>query len=54
MNEMTKQWMIDAAEKNCTCANCMKAKAEKALRVSQELSSKIFQKSLWFHNRFTN
>lgn len=41
MDERTKQWMIDAAEKKCTCASCMKAKAEKALKVSQELPSKI-------------
>jgi hypothetical protein len=34
MDERTKQWMIDAAEKKCTCANCMKVKAEKALKVS--------------------
>lgn len=44
MNERTRQWMIDAAEKKCSCANCMKAKAEKAekaLKASLELRSKI-------------
>ena len=46
-DERTKQWMIDAAEKKCTCASCMKEKAlkeEKALKAfeaSLELPSKI-------------
>ena len=40
-DERTKQWMIDAAQKKCTCASCMKAREEKALKVSQELPSKI-------------
>jgi hypothetical protein len=48
MDERAKQWMIDAAEKKYTCAKCMKAKAEKALRVSQELPSKIFQNLFGF------
>jgi hypothetical protein len=43
MDERTKQWMIDAAEKKCACANCMKVKAEKALKISQELPSKMIR-----------
>jgi hypothetical protein len=56
----TKQYLIDAAEKRWISANCMKEKALKenrALRASKpslELPSKIFQKPLWFHNKFTN
>jgi hypothetical protein len=45
--ERIKQLMIDAAEKRCTCANCMKEKAlkqekaERTFKASLELPSKI-------------
>jgi hypothetical protein len=32
-DEKTKQWMIDESERKRTCANCMKVKAEKTLKV---------------------
>ena len=47
IDERTKQYLIDAAEKKCTCANCMnekalkQEKAERAFKASLELPSKI-------------
>lgn len=41
MDERTKQYLIDAAEKGCTRVNCMKEKALKAFEASLKLPSKI-------------